>query len=72
VLKTDRDKKIPFITVRYANFLQIYEDINMRKMCGMVIEENRQAMFMYIQQLGGTGLPPKFFFGLLDNMENMA
>lgn len=51
---------------------QIYEDINMRKMCGMVIEENRQAMFMYIQQLGGTGLPPKFFFGLLDNMENMA
>lgn len=51
---------------------QIYEDLNMRKMCGMVIEENRQDMYMYIQQLGATGLPPKFFFGLLDNMENMA
>ena len=44
----------------------------MRKMCGMVIEEKRKDMEMYIQQLGATGLPPKFFFGLLDNMEYMA
>jgi len=51
---------------------QIYDDLNLRKMCGMVIEENRKGLLTYIQQLGTTGLPPKFFFGLLDNMENMA
>ena len=41
-------------------------------MCGTVIENTRQDMMTYIQQLGATGLPPTFFFGLLDNMENMA
>ena len=44
----------------------------MRKMCGMAIEELRKDMYTYIQQLGATGLQPKFFFGLLDNMESMA
>jgi len=51
---------------------QIYEDLKLRKMCGTVIEDIRKDMMTYIQQLGATGLPPTFFFGLLDNMENMA
>lgn len=51
---------------------QIYEDLNLRKMCGMVIEGNRKEMYSYIQQFGANGLSTKFFFGLLDNMESMA
>merc|ERR1719262_1741101 len=31
---------------------QIYEDLNLRKMCGMVIEGNRKEMYSYIQQFG--------------------
>ena len=41
-------------------------------MCGTAIEDIRSDMVTYIQQLGPTGLPPNFFYGLLDNMENMA
>lgn len=51
---------------------QIYEDLNLRKMCGMVIEGNRKEMYSYIQQFGANGLSTKFFIGLLDNMESMA
>jgi len=51
---------------------QIYEDLQLRKMCGTAIEDIRSDMVTYIQQLGPTGLPPNFFYGLLDNMENMA
>ena len=62
----------PSLSLPFIPCFQIYDELNLRKICGMVIEENRKSLLTYIQQLGKTGLTPKFFFGLMDNMENMA
>ena len=52
---------------------QIYDNLNLKKMCGIAIEESREGLYRYIQQLGETaGLPTQFYLNLLDNIEDMA
>ena len=64
----------PIIYLLYfISYLQIYDNLNLQKMCGIAIEESREGLYRYIQQLGETaGLPTQFYLNLLDNIEDMA
>lgn len=52
---------------------QVYEDLKLKRLGAKVIEDSREGILTSIQQLSTVaGLPPKFFFALLDNMDNLS